>query len=606
MLSSDAQWSRGRVFGTFILVWALLFLFRLGYMELAFNEVRRVYPALTMLSDGHWLTPVFNGQPYYRKPPLMNWLVAFSVGLGGRNEFFCRLPSALSLVPLLALLAFHRGAWLSLRGRLWAGLVLMTAVGVLRAGRFCEVDMGFAVCAGCAILLWLDNLSVEREGWRLWVPAGVALGLGMLFKGPLILLVFYVTACAVLRRRRCLSLLWSPGHAAGLTVALGIFSSWLAARAVWGEEVPDLAAAAASKVPLEGDMWHIWWIELSQRIFPLGQNDRFFSFSRWLRGLVGGPALFLPWLALVPLLWLRADKTPDDGISRGLRDALVLLTILILAMPLTKARYLLPVFPVAAFALALLLERLDAVCPPVVLWWRRLLLVLRWLLPLLALAGLVGLAALWLLRSPLSSRLILLAALVTWQQVLLSALALALAVLFVFWAGRSCPRPAKVSSCMAVTVAALVVLMLFWQIFHAPFDRSRDIMRSIARQTVAGLQAGDVVGTVGISLGKPLHFYLPAVVRMLNTSSESRLRWELGGIRRVITLNRRGVSPEDDASILPDMPQFLRESGFLPMGSFQNRDGVYMIWDRAVRPSMNGNRRTLHSSFVPDTQKELQ
>ena len=42
MLSSDVQWSRGRVFGTFILVWALLFLFRLGYMELAFNEVRRV------------------------------------------------------------------------------------------------------------------------------------------------------------------------------------------------------------------------------------------------------------------------------------------------------------------------------------------------------------------------------------------------------------------------------------------------------------------------------------------------------------------------------------------------------------------------------------
>ena len=604
MLSSDTQWSRGRVFGTFILVWALLFLFRLGYVELAFNEVRRVYPALTMLSDGHWLTPVFNGQPYYRKPPLMNWLVAFFVGLGGRNEFFCRLPSALSLVPLLALLAFHRGMWLSLRGRLWAGLVLMTAVGVLRAGRFCEVDMGFAVCAGCAILLWLDNLSVGREDWRLWVPAGVALGLGMLFKGPLILLVFYVTACAVLRRRRSPSLLWSPGHAAGLVVALGIFSSWLAARAVWGE-TPDLAAAAVSKATGEGDMWRIWWIELSQRILPLGQNDRFFSFNRWLRGFVGGPALFLPWLALVPLLWVRADRSADEGISRGLRDALVLLTILILAMPLTKARYLLPVFPVAAFALALLLERLDAVCPPVVLWWRRLLLALRWLLPLLALAGIAGLAAPWLRRSPLSSRLISLAALVTWQQVLLSALALVLAVLFVAWAGRSCPRPATVSSCMTVTVAALVVIMLFWQIFHAPLEQSREIMRSIARRAVAGLQAGDALGTVGISPGKPLHFYLPATARLLDTGSESRLRGELDGMRRVISLDRRGSPPEDDASVLPDMHQFLREDGFLPMGSFQNHDGVYMIWDRAVRPSMNGNRRTRHSSFVPDTKKEL-
>jgi hypothetical protein len=157
---------------------------------------------------------------------------------------------------------------------------------------------------------------------------------------------------------------------------------------------------------------------------------------------------------------------------------------------------------------------------------------------------------------------------------------------------------------MKVTVAALVVLMLFWQIFHAPLDQSREIMRSIARQTVAGLQAGDALGTVGVSLGKPLHFYLPAA-RLLDTGSESRLRGELDGMRRVITLNRRGASPEDDASILPDMPQFLRENGFLPMGSFQNRDGVYMIWDRDVRPSMNGNRRTMHSSFVPDTKKEL-
>ena len=48
-----------------------------------------------MILTGDWVTPRLNGEKFYDKPPLFNWLVALSFLIFGFTEFAARLPAAL-------------------------------------------------------------------------------------------------------------------------------------------------------------------------------------------------------------------------------------------------------------------------------------------------------------------------------------------------------------------------------------------------------------------------------------------------------------------------------------------------------------------------------
>src|SRR5688572_4177884 len=80
-------------------VWAAIYLPALGSLEIKGEEGRRILPALTMLETGNYVVPYVGGEPYLRKPPLVNWLVAGSFKLFGvRNEWAARLPSTLCVL----------------------------------------------------------------------------------------------------------------------------------------------------------------------------------------------------------------------------------------------------------------------------------------------------------------------------------------------------------------------------------------------------------------------------------------------------------------------------------------------------------------------------
>src|ERR1700693_4613965 len=88
-----------------MLVWAVIYLPALGAIAIKGEEGRRILPAVTMLETGNYIVPQVGSEPYLRKPPLVNWLVAASFKIcGKRNEWTARLPSALS--ALAAAIAF--------------------------------------------------------------------------------------------------------------------------------------------------------------------------------------------------------------------------------------------------------------------------------------------------------------------------------------------------------------------------------------------------------------------------------------------------------------------------------------------------------------------
>jgi hypothetical protein len=84
-----------------LLLWAATYLPALGFSEFHGEEAKRVVPAVSMIDSGQYLVPYLGGQPYLRKPPLVNWLVAASFQLFGiRNEWAARLPSTIFILAV--------------------------------------------------------------------------------------------------------------------------------------------------------------------------------------------------------------------------------------------------------------------------------------------------------------------------------------------------------------------------------------------------------------------------------------------------------------------------------------------------------------------------
>ncbi|MCK5845003.1 MAG: hypothetical protein KAG97_09865, partial [Victivallales bacterium] len=192
--------------------------------------------------------------------------------------------------------------------------------------------------------------SRNQTSWRLWLPASIPLAVGMLLKGPLIFLVYYVLVVAILHFERHKKELASPWHPIAFAVALTPFLVWSllfldktsnAAHSAW--EVHSGAVTWAHEIMLRMRFGEI-------------------SFGKWLSRVAGSFAQFLPWLLFFPLLW---NKRLFDGseektltFARAAKFAVPAVLILIDAMPATKARYSAPLIPIVVLAFGAITARI--------------------------------------------------------------------------------------------------------------------------------------------------------------------------------------------------------------------------------------------------------
>ena len=85
-------------------VFWLAFLGNLGSIGLV-DETEPLFAeaARQMTITGDWITPFFNGETRFDKPPLVYWLMALGYQVLGVNEWAVRLPSALAAIALTIL-----------------------------------------------------------------------------------------------------------------------------------------------------------------------------------------------------------------------------------------------------------------------------------------------------------------------------------------------------------------------------------------------------------------------------------------------------------------------------------------------------------------------
>lgn len=182
-----------------------------------------------MWERGDWVVPVLQGEPYLDKPPLFYWLVMASYACFGPFAWAARLVPALILqATVLATYLFGRRL-LGERPAFWGALGLALAPGFLGMGRLLLLDGLLTLCTTLAFFACLEATRGDRLRWGWWLCAAGACGLGILTKGPVIV----VLLLPPLLLQRWLSKTGSPislkAWAAGAGLAVLIVLPWYVA-----------------------------------------------------------------------------------------------------------------------------------------------------------------------------------------------------------------------------------------------------------------------------------------------------------------------------------------------------------------------------------------
>ena len=199
--------------------WALIcwivFGWRLGYPSF-WDPDEATYAETTreMLAAHNWLVPMYDGQPFFDKPPLFYMLQMASFAIAGATEFAARLVPALSAVVLVLLIAWL-GRRLFTRGIGRNGALMFAVLPATFAlSSYAILDMTFTMFLfGGASMV---TVAALRDRPWLQYPGYVLLGAAVLTKGPLALvlcgLAFLISlAIAPAARAPLLRLRWVLG-----------------------------------------------------------------------------------------------------------------------------------------------------------------------------------------------------------------------------------------------------------------------------------------------------------------------------------------------------------------------------------------------------------
>lgn len=154
---------------------SIMFLAGLGQNTLAnWDEAWYADATRHMFREDHFMTPVWNGQYFFDKPPLQYWLTQTFIYWLGEAELAYRLPSALAGIGLVGVVfLWGRRRW-GAAGGVIAAVALLSFPHFLDRGRSGNFDALFVFWTTLSLFLFSANKSL---------PAGVALGLAWMTKG---------------------------------------------------------------------------------------------------------------------------------------------------------------------------------------------------------------------------------------------------------------------------------------------------------------------------------------------------------------------------------------------------------------------------------------
>jgi len=171
--------------GVLILLCLALYFFGLGQRHLwDTDEGKHASTSKVMVQTGNWLVPQLNGEPFYDKPPLFNWLVALSFVCFGFTEFAARFPAALlGTLTVLATYRFGR-QYVSESGAFLGAIVLATSIEWVVLSRTIVHDILLALFVTLACFAFYRGYSEPARRTKYFMLMYVFVGVAVLAKGP--------------------------------------------------------------------------------------------------------------------------------------------------------------------------------------------------------------------------------------------------------------------------------------------------------------------------------------------------------------------------------------------------------------------------------------
>jgi 4-amino-4-deoxy-L-arabinose transferase-like glycosyltransferase len=297
-----------------------------------------------MLQSGDWVVPRLLDQPREKKPVLIYWCQAAAMRMFGDNEFGARFPSVLGVMATQIGLAAVLWRCAGPRPALWTVFIFASSALTIAAAKMCITD-GVLILFVTTAQFAVFGILQQRASWRIYLILGIAIGLGILTKGPVVpavlgvtLLVYFALRSVDRRHRR--------DNSPHLDVA-----KWLLCAVVAAAVVAPWLIAIERRMP-----------GYTARTLKSEVIDRAKSAQEGHRGPPGYYVLtiwgtFFPWSLLLPAAIAHGWKHCRVPAIRFALAAIIGPWIMFEFVQTKLPHYLLPIFPALGFLTASMLVR---------------------------------------------------------------------------------------------------------------------------------------------------------------------------------------------------------------------------------------------------------
>lgn len=316
----------------------ILFFFRLGDGPLGdIDEAMHASTSKDMVLSGDWVTPQYNGQNFYDKPPFYNWLAAISFLFFGFTEFAARLPAALSGLGCVMITYWLGRRMFGPVAAFLSALVLATSAEYLVLSRVVVHDISLVFFDTLALTLFYVGYTDERHRKPAFLSGYAALGFAVLAKGPVGLAIPVMIIGLFLLCKKQLRFISEMQIGWGLLIFIAVASPWYI---LVGLRNPDYTE----------------YFFLKQNIgsFLSQQSRHPKPFYYYIPVLMGG---LFPWSLFLPLAVFRALRDWGASHGDGVIFALIWFGVVFIFFSMASSKlgtYILPLFPAASLLVGVL------------------------------------------------------------------------------------------------------------------------------------------------------------------------------------------------------------------------------------------------------------
>jgi 4-amino-4-deoxy-L-arabinose transferase-like glycosyltransferase len=320
------------------LLWAMLLVIPALYINLDLlpligDEAIRALVSLEMMISGDYVTPTLNGELYFNKPPLYNWLlILFFKVFHSNSEIICRLPTTIFLILYCFTVFWWVRKRLGTQSGILAALMFLTCGRILFYDSFLGlIDIAYSWLVFLNFMLMWDYF-IKREFLKLFVMSYVLTAVTFLLKGVPSLAFQVITLLTLFISTRNFRKLFSWQHITGIAVFILLASIYYYIYYLRHPSdidtlllrlISESTQKSALGTKIASTIWHIF-------TFPF---DVLYH--------------FIPWTLLVILIFNR--KIMKRALSAGFIRYCILVflanIIIYWLSPITYPRYLLMLFP---------------------------------------------------------------------------------------------------------------------------------------------------------------------------------------------------------------------------------------------------------------------